>query len=173
MLIFLVGFMGCGKSTIGRRVARRLGYDFVDTDSVIEQKSGRSVSEIFASAGEEAFRRMEREAIEEIPSGGDVIVATGGGLPCFGGNMELMRGRGSVVYFRMSPERLFGRLEKGRARRPKLAGMDDGQLREYIRTTLAEREPYYLQASAVIDCDGVSDEYIASHISHYIENFRA
>lgn len=170
MLIFLVGFMGCGKSTIGRRVARRLGYEFVDTDAVIEQSAGMTVREIFARHGEGEFRRMERKAIEDIPAGGNVIVATGGGAPCFGDNMEFMKARGSVVYFKASPESLSRRLEKGKTRRPKIANMEGGELLEYIRAALLEREPCYSRASAIIDCEGVSDEYIASHIVHFIEN---
>ena len=169
MIIFLVGFMGCGKSTIGRRIARRLGYGFVDTDSVVEDKAGKRITDIFAGSGEDEFRRLETEAIEELPEGEDIVVATGGGLPCFGDNLGLMKSKGLLVYFKMRHEMLFGRLKGGRERRPKLAGVDDARHMEYVRETLAQREPYYAQASMVIDCNGVSDEYIASHISRLIE----
>ncbi len=168
MLIFLVGFMGCGKSTIGRRVAKRLGYGFVDMDGAIEHREGRSISDIFRDEGEEAFRLMERRFIEGLPDGGDTVVATGGGAPCFNDTMSLMKSKGRVIYFRMRPELLAMRIGPGRERRPKTAGMDDARLLEYVRTTLAEREQYYSQASVTMDCNGVGDEYIASHIMHFI-----
>lgn len=168
MLIFLVGFMGCGKSTIGRRVAKRLGYDFVDMDASIEQREGRNVSDIFRDEGEEAFRTMERRFVDELPGDGNTVVATGGGAPCFNDTMSLMKRKGKVIYFRMRPELLAMRIGPGRQRRPKTAGMDDARLLEYVRGTLAAREECYSQASVVLDCNGVGDEYIATHILHYV-----
>lgn len=162
--------MGCGKSTVGRRVAGRLGYGFVDLDRSVEEKAGMDIPGIFAAFGEEGFRRMEREALESIRPEGNVIVAAGGGAPCFGDNLEVMKSKGRVVYFRASPETLLPRLKRGQHRRPKITGMNGDELLEYIRLSVAEREEYYLQASVIIDCDGVGDEYIASHLEHYILN---
>lgn len=168
MVLFLIGFMGCGKSTIGRRVAARIGYSFIDMDAEIERRTGMDIPEIFAAEGEEGFRRRERQFLEEVMPEDDVIIATGGGAPCFGDNLELMKSRGSVIYFNMRPGMLFRRLDKGRHRRPKLAGMDDLQLMKYIEATLAEREQYYSGASMTIDCNGASDEQIASYIEYFI-----
>lgn len=170
MVIFLVGFMGCGKSTIGKIVAKRLDYAFADTDRMVEQTAGKSVREIFEQDGEALFRRMETEALVHFNAEDNIIVATGGGTPCFAGNLEIMKRTGRIVYFDMKPDRLFGRLCRGRERRPKIAGMDDAALMDFIGKSLAEREKYYSQASMTIDCNGVSDEYIASHIRYYIEN---
>ena len=89
MLLFLIGYMGCGKSSIGRPLAKRLGLKFVDMDAEIERRCGVSVQQFFADRGEEAFRRLERELLRELTSAEDTVVATGGGVPCFFDNMEL------------------------------------------------------------------------------------
>ncbi len=105
MILFLVGYMGCGKSTIGRTVAHRLGVRFVDMDRRIEEAAGRTVAEIFAAEGEASFRAMERKFIEGLEGAGeDMVVATGGGAPCHGDNMDLMNRLGVTVYFKMTPQ---------------------------------------------------------------------
>lgn len=169
MIVFLVGFMGCGKSTIGRRLASRIGYDFLDLDRAVEQRAGMTVAEIFSRYGEEAFREMEREELLLVGKAQRLVVATGGGAPCYLDNMDRMRQAGLTVYFRMSPARLVTRLARGRERRPKISGMDDMQLQAYVQDALRVREPVYQQASLVIDCDGVGDDYIASHIVRYLQ----
>ena len=97
--------MGCGKSSIGRPLAKRLGLKFVDMDTEIERRCGVSVQQFFADRGEEAFRRLERELLRELTSAEDTVVATGGGVPCFFDNMELMNGAGVTVYFKLAPEK--------------------------------------------------------------------
>ena len=93
MKLFLIGYMGCGKSSLGRRVARRLDVRFVDTDSVIEEREGASISDIFQYEGEEYFRRLERSIIEEVASEeSDAVVSTGGGAPAWGDNMDIIYG---------------------------------------------------------------------------------
>ncbi len=170
MKLFLVGYMGCGKSSIGRLLASKLGVRFVDMDSRIESLAGMGVPEIFATQGEGAFRRMERDFLtESLAEDGDAIVATGGGAPCQGDNMELMNEAGRTVYLRMSPPKLVARLGKGRDRRPLIKGMDDVTLLEYITRNMVLREPFYEKAHLVIDCDGVSDNYIVEHICRYAE----
>lgn len=169
MVLFLVGFMGSGKSSVGRRLAAALGYNFVDTDRAIEEDTGVTVSEIFAYEGEAGFRHRESELLRLLPSEGDVVVATGGGMPCYEDNLALMRERGKVIYFKLSPDRLLARLGRGRARRPKIAGMNDEELLEYITTTLPAREAWYSQADMVIDCNGATDEYIIYHIRNFLK----
>jgi len=172
MLLFLVGYMGCGKSSIGRALARRLGCRFQDMDVLLEQRCGRSVREIFATEGEEWFRERERDVLRELIAGTErnVVVATGGGAPCFFDNMERMNGAGQTVYFRMSPAKLAARLEHGKAKRPLLKDKTPEELEEFIRDNLARRETFYLRSKLIIDCDGVSDAYIADHVERYIEN---
>ena len=171
MLIFLVGYMGCGKSTIGRALARRLGKPLLDMDALIEEHCGKRVGEIFETFGEDGFRRMERDTLAEVISSyDDAVVATGGGTPCFFDNMEAMNRAGRTIYFQMSAEKLAVRLEHGRAKRPLLRDKSEDELVEYIRENIRKREPFYSQARLVIGCDGVSDDYVVSHVVSYLEH---
>ena len=170
MLLFLIGYMGCGKSSIGRPLAKRLGLKFVDMDAEIERRCGVSVQQFFADRGEEAFRRLERELLRELTSAEDTVVATGGGVPCFFDNMELMNGAGVTVYFKLAPEKLAARLEHGKAKRPLLRGKSQRELVEYIRENLERREPFYSRARLIVACDSMSDEYVARHVEMYLEN---
>ena len=170
MLLFLIGYMGCGKSSIGRPLAKRLGLKFVDMDTEIERRCGVSVQQFFADRGEEAFRRLERELLRELTSAEDTVVATGGGVPCFFDNMELMNGAGVTVYFKLAPEKLAARLEHGKAKRPLLRGKSQQELVEYIRENLERREPFYSRARLIVACDSMSDEYVARHVEMYMEN---
>lgn len=159
--------MGCGKSTIGRVAAKRLGAEFIDMDRAIEQAEGMSVAEIFAARGEAAFRGMEHKLLEGLDPAVNAVVATGGGAPCHHGNMEVMNAKGHTIYLKMSPQRLVGRLGAGREKRPLIKGMDDAQLLAFIESNLKVRAPFYEKAAMTIDCDGVSDNYIAGHIENY------
>jgi len=138
-------------------------------DTLLEQRCGKSVAEIFTETGETGFRQSEREVLAELTSEREAIVATGGGAPCFFDNMETMNRAGLTVYFKMSPEKLAGRLEHGKAKRPLLRDKSEEELIGFIRENVAKREKYYMQAKLIIDCDGVRDDYIAHHIAEYIE----
>ena len=164
MTLFLIGFMGCGKSSLGRKLAARLGCDFFDTDKAIESDTGVTIGEIFAYEGEEGFRLRERDMLCSLPDGGRVVVATGGGLPCYADNLQVMQSKGRSVYLRLSPEKLVSRLGRGRARRPKIAGMSDEKLLKYICDLLPQREKYYMAADVVIECDNLSDVEIVEAI---------
>lgn len=151
MLIFLIGFMGSGKTTLGRPLASRLGYDFLDLDKVIEEGEGFTVGEIFAARGEEYFRTLERRYLQDIiVHGGNAVVSTGGGTPCFNGNMELMNTNGITVYLKLSPGMLADRLMAARVCRPLLAGKSPAELLQYIVDTLAVREEHYERANVVV-----------------------
>ncbi|MBQ6604492.1 MAG: shikimate kinase [Tidjanibacter sp.] len=164
MTLFLIGFMGCGKSSLGRKLAARLGCDFFDTDKAIESDTGVTIGEIFAYEGEEGFRIRERDMLCSLPDGGRVVVATGGGLPCYADNLQVMQSNGKSVYLRLSPEKLVSRLGRGRARRPKIAGMNDEELLKYICDLLPQREEFYMAADVVIECDDLSDVEIVEAI---------
>ena len=148
MIVFLVGYMGCGKTTIGRRLARRLGYDFADTDD-----------------------RIERGMLEQlIASGDDLVVSTGGGLPVWADNMARMNGAGLTVYIRRSAEQIAARLSPhGRWKRPKLRGLDDRELVEFMSRNMAEREPFYGQAALTIDGGAMSDDEILEFITEKLK----
>ena len=158
--------MGCGKSSLGRKVARRGAMRFVDMDSLIEEREGASVSDIFYYQGEEYFRLREREIIEEIAAeDGDVVVSTGGGVPTWRDNMARMNEVGECVYLRRTAEQIASRLSPhGRQKRPKLRGLNDEELVAFMTANMAEREPYYSQAKHCIDCASMSDEELIEKI---------
>ena len=173
MVVFLIGFMGCGKSTVGRSVAERLGCRFVDMDRDIEERAGMSVAQMFERHGEAFFREQERAAIARYAAMEDAVVATGGGAPCAGDNMDRLNDAGQTVYLKMSPEKLVGRLSQhGREKRPLLRGKNDAEVLAFIRERLPQREPFYGRAALVIDCEGVSDAYIADHVAVFIDNLK-
>jgi len=169
--LFLVGYMGCGKSTLARKLSRRTGLRAVDTDAEVERLEGASVSDIFRYEGEERFRELERSVVAQLAASDEAcVVATGGGLPTWSDNMAVLAAAGSTVYLRRSAENIAARLSPyGRAKRPKLQGLDGAELVEFMRRNIAEREPYYAQASLVLDCDALSDEAAVERIIRYLE----
>ncbi len=170
-ILFLVGYMGCGKSSLGRKLARRLACRPIDTDAEIERQEGASVNDLFRFEGEEAFRRMEREVIERIIARDlPAVVSTGGGLPVWRDNMERMNGAGLTIYIRRSAERIASRLSPyGRAKRPKLRGLNDEELVDFMTRNMAEREPWYSRAQLILEGDRFTDEELIDRILRAIE----
>ena len=150
MKVFLIGFMGCGKSTKAKQLANRLGCDVIDLDSIIVAQEGKSIAEYFAENGEAAFRKLEQETLKNYPYPETSVIATGGGLPCFFDNMDWMNANGKTVYLKMTPPQLVSRLHN-REKRPLLKGMDDEQLLAFIETKLTERNAFYNQAQVVVN----------------------
>lgn len=162
--------MGCGKSTLGRRLARRLHAAHADTDTLVEQREGASVSDIFRYEGEEHFRTLEREALDEAVAGGCGVISTGGGLPLWRDNMERMNTAGVTVYLRRSAASIARRLSPyGRRKRPRLQGLSDDELVAFMERDIAVREPFYSRAQLVVDCDASSDEEIMDRILRLLE----
>ena len=163
--LFLIGYMGCGKSTIGRKLARRLRIPYVDTDALVEEREGASVYDIFQFEGEERFRELERAVLEEVIVEGAAIVSTGGGLPTWGDNMARMNTTGRTVYLRRSAESIASRLSPyGRQKRPRLRGLNDEELVRFMSEDMAKRACFYQQAQQTIVCDGLSDDEILQAI---------
>lgn len=164
--LFLVGYMGCGKSTIGRKLSRTLHLSFVDTDNCIEEREGATVFDIFHYEGEERFRAIEREVLEEVIRREEAsVVSTGGGLPAWGDNMERMNEVGRTVYLKRSAENIASRLSPyGRQKRPRLRGLNDEELVLFMRDDMAKRDPFYSRAVQVVACEGKSDEEIIREI---------
>lgn len=158
MKIFLVGFMGCGKSTLGRRLAARLNYQFVDLDELFEQREGTTIAKYFVSHGEDAFRQEESKILKETGFTDNTIISTGGGLPCYFDHMDWMNANGKVIYIQMSPKALASRLEHGKEERPLLHGKHGDDLVAFIAEKLAEREVHYLKSGIVADGISLSAE---------------
>lgn len=163
--------MGCGKSTLGRKLARRLCVPFFDTDAMVEQSEGASVSDIFRYEGECRFHELERDAVETILTMGiGCVVSTGGGLPLSGDNMNLLNSTGHTIYLRRTAEQIAGRLTPyGRRKRPKLKGLAGGELVEYMRSDMARREPFYAKAHTIVECGTMSDDELVAWLLNEIE----
>lgn len=144
--IILVGYMGSGKSTIGRMLAEQLGSNFIDSDSAIEAQAGKTIREIFAEKGEDHFRDLERTFCESLADLKPSVIATGGGLPCFHHNMDLLKAHGVVVYVNASLQTLARRLKEERAIRPLVAELDDNAIFPFVEEQLTWRKEYYKQA---------------------------
>ncbi len=159
--LYLVGFMGPGKSAIGRAVADRLGYAFIDSDRAIEEKEGREIRDIFDTDGERAFREMERAFVEEGHPNSSCVVSCGGGLVAQPGMLKKLKSLGPVVCLLASPETIYDRI-KGNKKRP-LLNVEDPLSR--IRELLREREPIYRKAGTEVLTDGRTIADVASHVA--------
>lgn len=170
MNIYLIGFMGSGKSSAGRRIAALLRWKFRDTDKLVEKKEGMTVSEIFASGGEQRFRGSEASALREVASGTRTVVACGGGTPCSEENMGVMKSTGLTVYLRLPADILVSRLLRSRSRRPLLRDTGDAELHTRVQEMLDTRSRWYEQADLVIDCENVTDEEMTSMIADLVRS---
>lgn len=150
-IIFLIGFMGCGKTTLGRKLANRLGYDFMDLDHILEAQEGMTIAQYFAKHGEDSFRKLESEVLKKTNYPEYAIVSTGGGLPCFFDNMDWMNAHGKTIYIKLSPKTLADRLEKEKEERPLLRQHHGEALVAFIADKLTEREPFYSKATIIAD----------------------
>ena len=169
--LFFVGYMGCGKSTLARKVARRLGIACVDTDALVEQTEGASVADIFHFEGEERFRIVEREVLDTLIDRGEaVVVSTGGGLPLWRDNMERMNRAGTTIFLRRSAVCIARRLSPyGIYKRPRLRGLEGAELVAFMARDIAAREPFYARAGITIDCDALSDEAAVEKILNNVK----
>ena len=149
--IILVGYMGSGKTTVGRQLALALGVSFYDLDWYIEMRYRRSVAQIFRESGEEVFREMERNMLHEAAEFENVVLSCGGGTPCFFDNMQYMNSLADTVYLKACPEVLAAHLKMARVERPLIKGKTEDELLAYIRESLAAREPFYAQAKHTLD----------------------
>lgn len=149
--IILLGYMGAGKTTVGRELAKRLNLRFYDLDWYIESRFKKKISEIFALEGEEGFRKKERNMLHEVAEFEDVVVSCGGGTPCFFDNMEYMNSLADTVYLKATPEVLAMHLKMGKVERPLIKGKSDEELLQYIKESLAKREPFYSKAKFTLD----------------------
>lgn len=168
--IFLIGYMGAGKSTMGKWLAQVMNLEFIDLDNFIEARQHKTVKEIFAEIGEEGFRQLERRSLEEVSQYENVIISLGGGTPCFFDNMEVVNRAGKSVYLKPSEEVLLKRLSKGKHKRPLLAQKTDEEILQFMREQLAWREPYYLKAHITFEASHLENK---AEIVHNAEKLAA
>ena len=162
--IIFIGYMGAGKTTIGRQLALSLGQTFYDLDWYIESRMRRTAKQLFDERGEEGFRKVEHNMLHEVAEFEDVVISCGGGAPCFYDNMDYLNRQGATVYLKASPDVLYKHLSMGRTVRPLLLNKTPEEVRQYITRQLAEREPYYTKAHYTIDVS-VMDDFKKIHFT--------
>ena len=145
--------MGCGKTTLGKAFSKEKGLIFVDLDWYIEERFHKTVGELFATLGEDGFRNLEKRMLHEVADFENVVIAAGGGTPCFFDNMEFMNTKGETVFLDASMGALFRRLRIAKQQRPLLAGKTDDELVEFIAQALNQRMPFYAQAKYFFQSD--------------------
>jgi shikimate kinase len=148
--IFLIGFMGSGKSTVGELLAERLNLPFIDSDRVIEKSAGKTITEIFSQEGEQAFRELEMNFLEELKSAEPAVVSVGGGLPLVEGAIEVMHELGLVIYLNTSLLTLIKRLKDEKHLRPLLKDLSDSEFHPFVEDLLSKRVHAYKQAKLIM-----------------------
>jgi shikimate kinase len=164
MKLFLLGYMGSGKTTIGKSLAGKLSCSFSDLDEEIEKGEGMTVREIFSKRGEEEFRKLERDYLLKFSSVQKTVVAAGGGTPCFLNNMDWMNKNGMTVYLKVSPDTLFGRLRREKESRPLIKDLTDAEMKKYIYDKVEERKKYYSRSHLIVECDNKNKSEIIKEI---------
>jgi len=167
MKIFLIGFMGSGKSHWGRLLSEKLGIRFFDLDEQVTEHAGRSIPEIFDREGEEQFRLMEKDVLHIIAESHDsFVMACGGGTPCYFNNIEYMNQGGISVWINTPQDILFERLVKEKEERPLIQELSDDQLKSFISKKFASRKIYYEQATLSIDEEPLQLDHLVEKIFH-------
>jgi shikimate kinase len=157
MKIFLIGFMGCGKTHWGKELSQKLQIPLFDLDHMIEEQEGKSISEIFAEMGEEYFRMLEKDVLHMLTESHEsFVMACGGGTPCFFNNIDYMKSRGTTVWINCSVDCLHSRLVKEKDKRPLISAISDLELRSFIVKKFSDRKIFYQQASIILSEDDVT-----------------
>lgn len=153
MRIFLIGYMGTGKTTLGRELAETLGLEFIDLDYYIQARYQKTVGRLFEEFGESGFREIEKRMLREIGEFENIVVSAGGGTPCFYDNMEYMKQSGKTIYLKASPEALAKRLNTCKEKRPLIKDKDEEELYLFVKESLDKREPYYSVADLIFETE--------------------
>lgn len=169
MKVFIVGYMYSGKTTLGKKLAKKLGKDFFDIDQYFEQKYKISVQDFFEKYDEGAFRKLEKDILAEIIQKDDFVLSTGGGTPCFYGNMDLINKSGISVYLKMAPVSIAHRALNSRKPRPLFKNLSDSEIPAFIRRHLAEREYFYKTAHIQFKGENARVEELISRIHDFSE----
>jgi len=164
--IFLIGFMGCGKTHWGKELSAQLKVPFFDLDQKIEEKEEKSINEVFEEKGEEYFRLLEKEVLHMLVESHDTFVmACGGGTPCFYNNIDYMNQKGTTVWINCSTNCLVQRLKHEKVKRPLIKDLDDDQLHTFIMKKIGDRRIFYQQAKIILTEDEISVEDIIDRVS--------
>lgn len=167
MRIFLIGFMFSGKSTVGKKLASIMGYDFIDTDKYFEDKYKISILDFFEKFGEEMFRKFEHDILKELVVKDNVIISTGGGLPCFNENMDIINKEGFSIYLEMPFKAIINRQKNSKQKRPLLQNKTQEEIEEYLKALLTKREPIYKKSKITIDAQNIDFSYLKETIESY------
>lgn len=163
--IFLIGFMGSGKNYWGKLWSEKTGVEFVDIDELIEQQQEKTIGEIFAEYGEEHFRNLETIALRSLGNKKNIIIASGGGTPCFNDNISWMNEHGTSVYLQSSPENILKRLVNEKEKRPLIKNLQDEELLFYISEKIKERDFFYSKAEIILKVDELPENYIPEFLN--------
>jgi shikimate kinase len=169
MRIYLIGYMGSGKSSRGSELATKLGFKFIDLDEMVEKDNKRHIADIFSKDGEQIFREMEKKALEKTFKKDDIVVATGGGTPCFFDNLKEMKEHGITVYLEASTGMLFHRLATSKGDRPLIKDLKDVELVLQIKDQIALRERFYTKAHYTIDAEDLKASDLIKLLSKEIK----
>ena len=178
MNIYIIGYMASGKTTFGKVLAEKLNLPFIDLDLWIEDKTGTAVSEIFKLKGEDAFREIEKESLQEAAKANpSSVIACGGGTPCFFDNMDFMNADGLTIFLETSTPVLISRLQEENSKRPLMSGKTDEEIENKVLTQLCNRLPHYMEAKLKWHGDDLEtpqqiEENVANFISSYPSVFR-
>jgi len=164
MLIYLIGFMGSGKTTAGKKLARKLDYDFVDLDSLIESEVKTSITNYFEQYGEEKFRIIEQQVLKKTFELKNTVISTGGGVPCFFNSIDEINKNGISVYLKADIPLIVSRLQSGKNQRPLIKSKSAEELKIYVSELLSKRETYYNRAKLVIDAKNLEIRKLISLI---------
>jgi shikimate kinase len=167
MKIFLIGFMGCGKTHWAKILSEKLHFPFFDLDEKIVEHKGKSIPEIFESEGEEQFRLLEKDVLHLLSENHEsFVMATGGGTPCFYNNIDYLKRQGTVVWINCSTECLYQRLIKEKGKRPLIANIQDEELKSYIIKKYSSRKIFYQQANVILPEEVITIENLVDKIFH-------
>ena len=166
-IIFFIGFMGCGKTRLGKKIANKYNRPFIDMDALIEEQTGQTISQLFVQFGEAGFREIESQTLQNSNFPTNAIVSTGGGAPCFYDNINWMNAHGLTMFLDTPTPILASRLMNAKTERPLITGKSHEELMDFITTKLQERKPFYQQAKIVLTQADISPEMVVEAIVNY------
>jgi shikimate kinase len=167
MKIFLIGFMGSGKTYWGKALSQKLSMPFFDLDEKVAEHEGKSIAEVFKTKGEEYFRLLEKDVLHLLAENHEsFVMATGGGTPCFFNNIDYLKKQGTVVWINSSTDSLYRRLVKEKEQRPLISAIPDHELKSYIIKKYSSRKIFYQQASVILPEENISLDHLVNKIFH-------